>query len=95
MKEALHAAPRLEEALLGLPEGVALQAHLGAGEDVIHLQVGYSYSVVLPFSKIPGVDQQRSIKALCFIILYEMNELAAPRFYRSFYIVSYNPQNTK
>ena len=95
VKEALHAAPRLEEALLGLPEGVALQAHLGAGEDVIHLQVGYSYSVGLPFSKIPGVDQQRSIKALCFIILYEMNELAAPRFYRSFYTVSYNPQNAK
>ena len=40
VKEALHAAPRLEEALLGLPEGVALQAYLGAGEDVIHLQVG-------------------------------------------------------
>ena len=49
MKEALHAAPRLEEALLGLPERVALQAHLGAGEDVLHLPVSHSLGVYFPF----------------------------------------------
>ena len=37
MEEALHAAPGLEEALCGLPERVAVQAHLGAREHVIHL----------------------------------------------------------
>ena len=44
VKEALHAAPRFEKAFLRLPEGVALQAHLGAGEHVLHLTVSQSFA---------------------------------------------------
>ena len=70
VKEALHAAPRLEEALLGLPEGVALQAHLGAGEHVLHLTVSQSFVVHFKgaLSKFCiGAERERFIKVFCCI----------------------------